>query len=276
MTDWKAARKLFDTNLGNNYPPADNVTQTPEMIAGISCYWYHPVQPHSRELIVYLHGGGYALGSHRSHGAMVSHIAAATGRSMLLIEYALAPEHPFPQGLQDVMAVMAALQSRFPDKRFGLMGDSAGGGLVMATAGEMKDKGMPPAIYHILISPWADMTVTNDSYERNRAIDKTINKEGTQEFAEAYAGDTPPEHPGLSPVNADVKGMAKVLIMGGTHEILEDDFYALYEHLKENEVNVELKMFEGAGHVWLIEDVEGESGKGALEEVRRFVGEKVR
>lgn len=120
----KEHRELYD-GIGGIYPAAEDVAISEETINNITCYWFQPENVRLSELVLYVHGGGYCIGSIRSHKAMVSHFAKGLGRTILFMEYALAPEKPYPNGLNDVVTIYEWATQKFPTHHFYLLGDSA-------------------------------------------------------------------------------------------------------------------------------------------------------
>lgn len=200
---------------------------------------------------------------------MVSYIAQALNRKVLVIDYRLAPEHPFPAGINDCVAVIQQL-----GQPFGIIGDSAGGNLTMATQLKLKAVNGPAPLYSIVISPWVDLTCSNESYIRNKIADTLLSREYLMEAAKSYAAGQELSAPLLSPVNAVFNDLAPVLIMCGTNEILEDDSVYLHKQLIQSGVNATLELFEGELHVWPFMDIHTKASRKALSNMARFVTEQ--
>ena len=160
-------------------------------------------------------------GSIRSHESLVSHIAQTVGRQTLFIEYSLAPEHPFPAGVTDVLTVYKGLLRQFPTYQVDLMGDSAGGGLAVSAISDMHRQGLPLPRRVALISPWVDLPGNTPSYEVNRANDVVLSQPYLASRASLYAGDTPLDK--ASPAGAPLTDFPPILIQVGSSEILLDD-----------------------------------------------------
>jgi len=163
-------RALYDS-IGNIYPYHEEVTITKETVNNIPCYWFTPNHHKSNELIIYIHGGGYAIGSYQSHAAMVSHFAAGAERTVLFMEYSLAPEKPHPHGLNDVLGIYQWATEKFKDYKIYLMGDSAGGGLAIALTYEINTKNLKTPTAVALISPWYNLESNNASSESRQHLD---------------------------------------------------------------------------------------------------------
>ena len=270
MTTLKDERKEFES-LGHIYPAQTGVNIKREVIAGVPGYWFTPELVNGGEVVIFLHGGGYIYGSIESHRAMVSHIAKAIERKVLLVEYSLAPEHPFPAALHETVAVIQELVRANPDFQFSIMGDSAGGNLAMSTALKLKSLDAKPALYHVLISPWVNMETVYPSYQKNEKLDPIITKDFIQYAAGLYMAGHNPKDPLVSPVHGDFKGIGPTLILVGANEVLTDDSVFLYEALEKAGVLSELKMYDGADHVWPLVDIRSEHSMEALDEIIDFI-----
>ncbi len=199
-------------------------------------------------VLLYLHGGGYVTGSLKSHAALAARMAQATRRTCVQASYRLAPEHPFPAGLDDAVAVTtwAARQHAGP---LILAGDSAGGGLALATACALRDAGAPAA-GHILFSPWVDLTLSGESFLSRADDDLILDPVQVGRAVAAYRGLTPADDPRVSPLLADLSGLGPSLIQVGEREILRDDALRLHAKLKEAGGASTLQIDADMWHVW--------------------------
>ncbi len=256
--------------LGTFYPPQSNVTIEPVSVANVQCYWLVPEDIEDKEVVVYLHGGGFIYGSMKSHGALVSHIAYSMRRRILFLEYSLAPEDPFPKALDETLAVLEALQKADTHFQFGLLGDSAGGNLVFSVALTLKALRRKPSLYHIAISPWVNLEATYPSYQANQKLDPVLTKEFVEYSASLYIGSHSAKDPLVSPVYGDFAGLTPSLIMYGSREILGDDSVHLYHALQKAGVKSELFLSEGSVHVWPLADIQSGSAQVALTRIRSF------
>lgn len=257
--------------MGGLYAAAENVKLKTVFIAGVNCGWLEPENAVPDDVVVYIHGGAFIYGSLRSHAAMVSHISQKLNRKVLMIDYRLAPEAPFPAGLEDCVKVIRTFFGEHPDVRFGIIGDSAGGNLTLSAQLKLKETKGPSPQYGIVISPWADLECKNASYGTNRMLDMILSHEFLSEAADMYAGGNPKSAPLLSPVNGDFAGCAPALVMCGTHEILEDDAIHLHRRMLDSGVDAELKMFKGQLHVWPFTDIGSAASQKALDDMAEFV-----
>lgn len=246
MEDVKVRRQFFDS-FGQNYPAAEGVSITPAMISGVSCYWFTPVDAVPGKVLVYVHGGAFAVGSIVSHTPMVSHFAKNFKRKILFVEYALAPEHPYPAGLNDLLGVCNTLE----DVAVEMMGDSAGGGLIVTAIAAMKVQ--PKAV--VLLSPWLRLENDTPSHVAN---------EGKDVIGTAYLHGAAKEYAGVSPDTLRFEVFPPVLVLVGSEEILLDDsrrFHARIAHSK-------LSVYEGKQHVWPLANIDQ---KETLEEIAAFL-----
>lgn len=253
--------------------PYDNeptVSITPTTIEGLNCYWFTPEDPSPERIILFLHGGGFAAGSIKTHGRMVSHFAKELQAAILFVEYALAPEHPFPAGLNDVLTVYRELVNRYPGYRVDLIGDSAGASLIISSVGEMLKTHLPLPDAVVLISPWVSLECDTPSYEENAHLDQSLNRDMLQMFAQAYTGRVPLEV--SSPKKVSFTQFPPVLIMVGTNEVLLDDSKRFYNDIKGIQGKSRLSIYDGQPHVWTKKDITKAASRRALAEIADFIG----
>jgi len=270
MENIKEERKSFES-LGLSYPVSSRVKVDKTKLAGVDTYWFTPEQVSGNEVIVYLHGGGFIYGSVKSHKAMVSHIAEAIYRKILFVEYALAPEKPFPAALNETTEVIKELIRITPDIQFALMGDSAGGNLVMSTALNLKKLGMSSPLYQVLISPWVNMETHYPSYIENEKRDPIITKEFINYAAALYAGKESLSNPLMSPIHGVFTDFSPTLILVGAKEVLRDDSLYLHEALKKAGATSILKVFDDVTHVWTLTDISSAESTETLRIIHEFV-----
>jgi monoterpene epsilon-lactone hydrolase len=255
--------------LGNAYPKAGTVTVEQAFINGVTCYWLTPAHAQPGETVIYLHGGAYAAGSIRSHAAMVSHIAESISMRILFVEYALAPENPYPAGLNDVMGVYEELAAIYPGDNFYFIGDSAGGGLTISAVAKMQEQGLPLPEKTVFISPWTDLACVNPSYAENKLKDVILNIDYVKNCAADYSGDTPLEI--SNPANITFSSFPPSLIVAGSNEILLDDSCNLYKSLKPIQPQTFLTIYENQNHVWPLANISTAAAQKALAETAAFL-----
>jgi acetyl esterase/lipase len=201
---------------------------------------------------------------------MTSHFAKALQARVLFIDYALAPENPFPAGMNDLLTVYREVVTRYPGYRISLIGDSAGGSLIVSAIGEMLKLQFPLPDAVVLISPWISLECDYPSYEENARIDLSLTRDMLKMFVRAYTGDVPLEV--SSPGNVRFTQFPPVLIMVGTNEILLDDSKHFYNDIKGIQGRARLSIYEDQPHVWLKKDICKEASRRALREIGEFVG----
>ena len=215
--------------------------------AGVPSEWVNLPNSDPAKVVLYLHGGGYALGSISTHRGLGSRIAEASGCRTLLPDYRLAPETPFPGAVEDATAVyLYLLEQGIEPRNIAIGGDSAGGGLTFATLVNLKDLGHPLPGAAFTLSPWVDLEGLGDSMETRAAEDPMIQKDGLSRFAEFYlGGTTDPKTPLAAPLYADLSGLPPMLIQVGTAEVLLDDSIRIEEKVRSAGGSVELQQYEG-------------------------------
>jgi epsilon-lactone hydrolase len=237
--------------LGDLFPLAPDVRVEHAVTHAVPAEWTSTPVASTSEVILYLHGGGYAWGSLKSHRHLVSEVGRAATMRTLAVDYRRAPEFPFPQALDDaVSGYEYLLDSGFKSRQIAVAGDSAGAGLAMALLVRLKELGMQQPACALLLSPWVDMTVTADSYGRNAKRDPVLNREIMQFLAEQYLGSRPRETPLASPVFADLSGIAPLTIFVGSTEALLDDAIGLTRAAGLADVSVRLEIWPKMFHIW--------------------------
>ena len=208
-------------------------------------------------VLLYIHGGGYTIGSIDSHKAMVSKMVAASEIPALMMDYALAPEEPFPAGLADCVASYKWLleEEGYTADRIIVGGDSAGGGLALASLLEFKNLGLPQPAGAVLLSPWTDASLTESASMNDPKEDKNdpyVKRRTLRSMALAYVAEEEAKlkNPLVSPVYADLTGLCPLLIQVGTEEILRDDAIRLAEAARKAGVVTNLEVWNDMFHVF--------------------------
>lgn len=220
-------------------------------IDGLPAAWIRPAGADQNKVILYLHGGGYVSGSIDSHLMLCLPMAQTLKMNLLLPEYRLAPEDPFPAALEDALAAYRWLLAHGTGPGdIIICGDSAGGGLSVATALALRDavESVPAAV--VCISPWADLTHQGQSHLTKAETEAVLKTEVLKEWALCYTDEANLTNPLVSPVCADFHGLPPLLIQVGSEEILLDDARLLAEKAKADGVDVTLRIWEGMWHVW--------------------------
>jgi len=220
-------------------------------IEGIDAEWIRPRGAAEKQAILYLHGGGYMTGSYATHRNISAHIACASGRNVLSINYRLAPEHPFPAALEDAQNVyLRLLRKKYSP--VAIAGDSAGGGLALGTQLALRDSGDTLPAVSICLSPWTDLKLTGDSLISNAAIDPFLKNTTLKFSATSYRHDHDPALPLISPLYGDFRGFGPMLIQVGRDEILLSDSERLATRAKEDGVNITFETWDHMWHGWHI------------------------
>ena len=213
--------------------------------------WLVPPGVRTDAAVLYLHGGGYVIGSARSHRHLAAAIARAAGVPALLPDYRLAPEHPFPAALDDAVAAYEWLLARgIAPERIVVAGDSAGGGLTVAALLALRDRGLPRPAGGVCISPWVDLTCGGASYATKAAADPIVARESVTMMAQTYVGTGDLKAPLASPLFADLRRLPPLLVQVGSDEVLLDDALGLGERARAAGVDVRVEEWPAMVHVW--------------------------
>jgi len=199
------------------------ITVTEQTIAGLRAEVVSCRAPGSHLTVIHFHGGGYCLGSARMARSWAAQLSARTGCRVVLPEYRLAPEHPYPAALQDARAVMSALSGLGADGPVVVSGDSAGGGLALALVLSMRDEGQEPPAGAILLSPWLDLGRDRRAVPDLVRRDVLLSPDWLDACARAYADPASWADHLVSPLRATHSGLPPLLIQAGTEELLAPD-----------------------------------------------------
>lgn len=226
-------------------------------IQGIDAYWFTPsTVAVDGPVLVYTHGGGYVGGSGREISPAVIAIAEAAGMRLLSIDYRLAPQHPFPAAVEDTVAVYRwLLAQQIPPGKIAWFGESAGGGLALASLHAMKLQGLPLPGGIAVLSPWTDLTLSSESYVTLDADDPVFTHGDIAMLAKAYHQQSSPWNALVSPVLGDFSGFPPMLIQVGGKEILLSDSLRVARAARAAKVDVELDVWDGMWHVFPLMDV---------------------
>lgn len=201
--------------------------------------------------LLYLHGGAYISGAPAHYRHFTWRIADAAAAAVWVLDYRLAPEHPFPAAVDDAVEAHSFLADRTPpDGELLAMGDSAGGGLVLALLLKLRDDGerLPSAV--VALSPWTDLALTGKSLFSNAAADPMLNADDLPALAECYLAGADPYTPYASPLYGDPTGLPPVLILVGSDEILRDDAERMAARLRDANPGSKLEVWSRMPHVW--------------------------
>ncbi len=220
-------------------------------LGGVPGEW-HEAQLGSKETtILYLHGGGYVVGSPTSHRGLAAMLANLAQARVFVLDYRLAPEAPFPAALDDAVSAYKALLDDGQDpKKIVIAGDSAGGGLTISLMLALKEQSIPLPATGICLSPWVDLSFSGDSMQTNTKADAILCKESLTWLADQYLGDVAADDRRVSPLFAELNGLPPLLIQVGSDEVLLDDAVRLNKFAKKAGVDTTLEVWHGQVHVW--------------------------
>jgi monoterpene epsilon-lactone hydrolase len=223
-------------------------------------------------VVLYFHGGGYTVGSARSHRSLGKRIALAASATLLLPDYRLAPEHVFPAAVEDAVAAYRwLLATGVRPEQIAVGGDSAGGGLALALLVSLRDAGDPLPACAVLLSPFADLECRGESFTTLATQDPIVSREMGLGMGRTYVGDREPSDPLASPVHAPLDGLPPLLIQVGSREVLLDDARAIDRKARDAGVPAELDVWPGMIHVWHLFASALEEGRRAIDDVASFV-----
>lgn len=236
--------------LAGLVPLPRGVKTRPLMIRDIPALWID-VNAKNHRVILFLHGGAFNIGSIESHKEYAARLGQAADANVLLIEYRLAPEHPFPAGLDDAVAAYHwLLVQGYSCKNIAIAGDSAGGGLALSTSMRLRDEGSPLPACLCLMSPWTDLTMSGDSVKDNATTDIMLNPLWTRQLAHNYAGPDGLANPLASPHFGDYKGLPPMITHAADDEILLSDARRMTQKAVQAGVDATLEEYRGVWHIW--------------------------
>lgn len=241
-------------------------------IAGRPAAWLRPPEVNGSRVLLFFHGGCFAIGSPRTHRGLAGDLARAVGARALSVDYRLAPEHPFPTALDDGLAAYRwLLEQGIPAGAIVLAGDSAGGNLVLACLLALRDSGIPLPRGACLFSPWVDLALAGDSFVSKAAIDLRMTQQTLRTYAKAYLTDKSPLTPLASPLYASLSGLPPLLIQVGSDELLLDDATRLATRAAHANVQLRLDVWPGMVHVWQAYAPMLSEGRQAIDDAGRFL-----
>ena len=268
-------REQMNANMG--FPATEAATVVDVDANGVPAEWVTVAESDPARRIVYVHGGGYVIGTRATHRRLCEEIARAAECAVLNLDYRLAPEHPFPAAVDDAIAGLQFAQANgpngagAPDAVF-VAGDSAGGGLTLATLLAARERGVPQADGGICISAWSDLAITGETYETRAEQDPMISKDGGIEgMAAMYLGGADAETPLASPLYADYAGIPPLLMQVGDHEVLLSDTTRVAEKARAAGVEVTEEVWDEMFHVWHMFSPMLPEGQQAIERIGEWV-----
>jgi epsilon-lactone hydrolase len=251
-------------------PPAGTLTEAVDA-DGVSAVRIVTPQARSDVCVLHFHGGGYVVGSAPLYRDFTWRVGVAACASVLYFDYRLAPEHPFPAGLDDAVRVYRWLAARIDPRQIGVLGDSAGGGLALAALYRLRDEGIALPGAAVAISPWTDLALTGESLRSNAAADPMMDAATLPWIADCYLAGADPRNPHVSPLYGDASGLPPTLIQVGDDEILRDDAVRMAARSKAAGCKVELEIWPRMPHAWHLYARILPEGRKAIENAGRFL-----
>lgn len=269
-------RSNFVQATSNFCSPAEGVSVDALEVDGIPAEWLTGPGADEDRVLLYLHGGGYVIGSVATHRGLTSALAKAANCRVLALDYRLAPEHPYPAAVEDATRAYRWLLSQGIDAgKIAIAGDSAGGGLTLATLLNLKDAGDPLPAAAIPISPWTDMEGSGDSMKTKVDQDPMVEPGGLMGMARLYMGDhTDYRTPTASPLHGDYGGLPPMLIQVGELETLLDDATRVAARAEAAGVDVTLEVWNEMVHVWHLFAPMVPEGRQAIKSIGEFIKSK--
>jgi epsilon-lactone hydrolase len=249
-SDVRELRRLLAELTSAQPLPAD-VTVTPAALGGVPTAEITVDGIEPRHVVLYFHGGVYVLGGAAQAAGLAAQIGRRTAAKVISVDYRLAPEHPYPAAVDDALAAYQALLLAGTDPSdIAFAGESAGGGLAIATLVNARDHGLPLPAAAFVMSPYADLTLAGTTIDTKRATDPLLSRENLQARITDYTAGHDPALGLISPIFADLSGLPPLIIQAGTHEVLLDDAIRLARQAAVADVGVTLDITPGVPHVF--------------------------
>lgn len=252
-------------------PVPQGVRTRRTVLGGRTALELEPAEVRGPGRLLYLHGGGYVVGSPDTHAGLVGELARLSGLRAISVDYRLAPEHPFPAAVDDGLAAYRELlETGTRPQDIVLGGDSAGAGLGIATLIAARDAGLPQPAAVAVFSPWVDLTLSGTSIRSKEDADPIFVEADLRAYADLYAGAADRAHPLVSPLLADLSGLPPLLVQVGANEVLLDDAVGLARRAGADDVEVTLEILPGLPHVFQHHYGRLDDADTALAHVARF------
>ena len=261
------------------FPATEAATVTPVDANGVPGEWVVVPESDPNRRLLYVHGGGYVIGSAVTHRRLCEDIARAGSCAVLNLDYRLAPEHPFPAAVEDAIEGLKFVQANGPDGEGAaeatfVAGDSAGGGLTIATLLTAREQGVDQPNAAIGISAWTDLAITGETIQTRAEVDPLITDESmVSGMAQTYLGDADADDPLASPLYADYAGLPPLLLQVGDHEVLLADTTRVTEKARAAGVDVTEEVWDEMFHVWHQFAPMLPEGQQAIERIGEFINQ---
>ena len=265
------ARAGFE-QVASMFPVDADIKREVVSAGGVKAEWVSAPDADAGRAVLYLHGGGYVIGSINTHRSLAARLSRASKARVLVIDYRLAPEHPHPAAVDDsVAAYRWMLTQGLKPARITVAGDSAGGGLTVATLVAIRNAKLPLPGAGACLSPWVDLEGIGESMTTRAGVDPIVQKTGLLQMAAAYLAGKDPRTPLAAPLYADLSGLPPLLIQVGTAETLLDDASRLAERARKAGVTVSYEPWESMIHVWHLFAPMLDEGQQAIDRIGEFV-----
>ncbi|MEO1082887.1 MAG: alpha/beta hydrolase [Acidobacteriota bacterium] len=263
-------RRNFDRFL-SRFPGVDGLDVREGTVGGVGVEWLELPESRADRTLVYLHGGGFVVGSPASHRHLAARLARAAESRCLVVDYRRAPEWPYPAALDDVLAVWRALEGSADVAGLTLAGDSAGAGLAVMAMTRFSRLGLTLPRACVALSPWVDYAGTTPSLDTHAALDPVVQRPGLEKMSKLYLGDADPWDPEVTPLRADLSELPPMLIQAGGAETLLDDAKRLAARAEAHGVEVTIDVWPDMIHVWHLFAGRLEEGRLALDAAGTFL-----
>jgi acetyl esterase/lipase len=271
---FKEQREVFDRDHGKIAPAAGCTIEAIDL-AGVPTERMTPTGAAPGKALIYFHGGGHYIGSLTSHRHFVSRLAVAASVTAFNVGYRLAPENPYPAGLEDaVKAYRRVVELGVAPENIVVGGESAGGNLSAALLLKLRDLGVPQPAGVYLLSPWLDMTASGPSYEKVATRDPMITRDGIGQIVKLYLGGKPDDQY-TSPIRADLGGLPPMLIQVGTEEVLLSDSLTFASNAALAGIDVKLNVAPEMPHAWPLFHFVIRAGLVAIEEAGQWMQQRL-
>lgn len=270
-------RQDCDVTAERFFKPIPGITFKPSDYQDLYAEWVESDDASEEKVILYFHGGGFVMGNARSHRNIVGNFVKHLGIKALVFDYRLAPEHPAPAAVIDSAAVYKwLLEQGYQPENIGFAGDSAGGGIALATLLKCKDDGVPMPGVGAVFSPCTDMTISGESHKTRLKADPCTPKGANETYLGYYVGGGEPKHPYASPLFGDLVGLPPIIIQVGNNETLRDDTTRFAKKAIKSGVDVQFKVWKGMFHCFPLLAPMFPEASAALDEVCQFIKEKLK
>jgi acetyl esterase/lipase len=259
-------RRLVDAAL----PADDDVTAESIMLGGVSAERVAARAARTDRAILYAHGGGFCQGSPVTHRKLAGSISRATGAVSFVVDYRLAPEHPLPAAIDDLVDAYRGLLETHPAQAVLFAGDSAGGALTVLAATRLKDTGLPMPAGLVVLTPWVDYPCAGPSVIAAAGDDPIVDVPELRSYQRWFLGRYAATDPAVSPIHADLRGLPPMLVHGGGGDVLCEDAAALAAHARAAGMDVTHRQVPEMVHVWHVFAGRVPEATEAVEEIGAF------